>query len=301
VPDAELNGFRMFYREGGSGDALVFIHGGIASLARTLRQPDESDWGRLDHFFATHFRYVSYDRRGCRLSSCPEQGYELTNQAEDLRTLLDLLGIERAHLVASSAGGPIGIVFAATYPQRTCALVLAGTALALFPAGDAASDVVREQIALLETKGPDAAFTARPAGVEASLDVLWAHEEAGARGELDTWRAEQEDYARRAAGVPHDERVRRYAAELRSAYAYITCDVGSYAARVAAPTLILHGTDDREVYFRWGEQLARAVPRATFRAFQGGHHRLLYYSDEARDAAITFLLAHQRFAALPPS
>src|SRR2546428_400688 len=146
--------------------AIWSIGGGIAGLARTLRQPDESDWGRLDHFFATHFRYVSYDRRGCRLSSCPEQGYELTNQAEDLRALLDLLGIERAHLVASSAGGPIGFVFAATYPQRTRALVLAGTALALFPVGDPPSDIVRAQIALLEAQGQEAAFAVRPVGVD---------------------------------------------------------------------------------------------------------------------------------------
>ena len=68
MPYAQLNGFRMFYREGGVGDALVFIHGGIASLARTLKDHDEYGWGSLDMFFAAHFRYVSYDRRGCRLS-----------------------------------------------------------------------------------------------------------------------------------------------------------------------------------------------------------------------------------------
>ena len=289
MPYTELNGFRMSYATGGSGDTLAFIHGGMASLASALKHTDAYGWGDLDRFFAAHFRYVSYDRRGCRLSSCPDQGYELLNQAEDLRALLDLLGIERAHLVASSAGGPIGIVFAATYPQRTQALVLAGTALALFPAGDPPSDIVRDQIARLASKGPDAAFAARPPGVEASLDVLWAHEEAAATGELEAWQTEQEEYARRAALIPDGERVRRYAAELRSAQAYITCDVASYAARVVASTLILHGSDDREVYFSWGEAMARAMPRATFRPFPGGHHSLLYYSDEARDTALNFL------------
>ena len=282
----------MYHQEGGSGDALVFVHGGIASLARTLKAPDQYGWGDLDRFFAAQFRYVSYDRRGCRLSSCPEQGYELANQAEDLRALLDLLEIERAHLVASSAGGPIGIVFAATHPQRTRSLVLAGTALALFPAGDPPSDIVRGQIELLEANGPEAAFAARPAGVEASLDVLWGREEAQARGEVEAWVAEQEEYARRAALVSHDERVRRYAAELRSAQAYIACDVAQYALGVEAPTLILHGTDDREVYFRWGEAMAQVMTRAIFRPFDGGHHSLLYNSDEARAMALGFILAH---------
>lgn len=289
---AELNGFRMFFRKGGSGDALVFIHGGIASLARTLKDPGTSGWGDLDAFFAASFRYVNYDRRGCRQSSCPEGGYDLPNQVEDLRALLDHLGIERTHLVASSAGGPIGIVFAATYPQRTRALVLAGTALRLFPEEDPPSQIVRAQIALLDAQGPEAAFNARPTGVEASLDVLWAHEEAEATGDLDAWRAEQDEYARRAALVPHDERVRRYAAELRSAQAYITCDVEQYARRVSVPTLILHGTNDREVYFRWAFEMTRAMPRAVFRPFEGGHHGLLYYSDEARQETMSFLRAH---------
>ena len=86
--------------------------------------------------------------------------------------------------------------------------------------------------------------------------------------------------------------VRRYAAELRSAQAYITCDVESFAGRILAPTLVLHGTDDREVYFRWSEAMAQAIPRATFRRFEGGHHSLLYYNDEAREQALTFLGAH---------
>jgi pimeloyl-ACP methyl ester carboxylesterase len=288
---ADLNGFRMFYQDGGSGDALVFIHGGIASFARTLKNPDEYGWGGTDELFASHFRYITYDRRGCRLSSCPEGGYELENQAEDLRALLDHLGIERTHLVASSAGGPIGIVFAATYPRTTQALVLAGTALRLFPEDDPASAIVRQQVASLDANGPEAAFALRPAGVEASLDVLWSEEEARAKGELGPWRAEQEEYARRAALAPHDERVRRYAAELRSAQAFITCDVERYARRVSAPTLILHGTDDREVYFPWAEAMARVMSGAIFRRFDGGHHSLLYYSDEAREETISFLRA----------
>lgn len=192
-------------------------------------------------------------------------------------------------MVASSAGGPIALVFAATYPERANRLVLVGTALDLFPEGDAPADVMRAQIALLNEQGPDLAFARRPEGVEASLDVLWGHEEAEAKGRLAEWRAEQEEYARRAARLPTPERVRRYAAELRSAEAYVTCDVRGYAARVAAPTLILHGTDDREVYFAWGEELARAMPRAKFQPFEVGHHSLLYYSAAARDACLTFL------------
>src|SRR5712692_8310476 len=98
----------MFFRESGSGDPLVFVHGGIASLARALKGSNDH-MSDLDRFFASHFRHVSYDRRGCRRSSCPDTGYDLENQAEDLRALLDHLAIDRAHVVASSAGGPIGL------------------------------------------------------------------------------------------------------------------------------------------------------------------------------------------------
>jgi pimeloyl-ACP methyl ester carboxylesterase len=185
------------------GAPAVFVHGGFPFLAFTLEDFDQWTWTwELD--FARRFRFVWYHRRGCYRSEAPLDGHGLENQARHLAGLLDHLQVPSAHVVASSAGGPISVVFAARYPQRTRSLVLAGTGLALFPQGEPVSELIGDQIALLERLGPNAAFERcprgveatprraaslfrpwrRPRGVEATLSVLWAHAEAEARRRL---------------------------------------------------------------------------------------------------------------------
>ncbi len=125
---AEVNGFWTRYEEYGQGNPVVFVHGGFASLGRTLLDPGEYEWGQWEREFARHFRFITYDRRGCGRSSCPPEGYGIENQARDLVALLDHLGLASANVVGSSAGGLIALAFAALYPQRARSLVLVGTA-----------------------------------------------------------------------------------------------------------------------------------------------------------------------------
>ena len=106
MPKANVNGFEMYYEDGGEGPALVFIHGGFPSLQSALNAPVPYDWG-WERDFAQHFHFVWYDRRGCYRSASPPEGYDLLNQARDLEGLLDYLHIPSTHLIGSSAGGPI--------------------------------------------------------------------------------------------------------------------------------------------------------------------------------------------------
>ena len=104
MPYATINGFLMFYDVRGEGDVVVFIHGGFPSIDMHLRADPTGVWGwEMD--FTSEFRYVMYDRRGCWLSSRPECGYDLENQARDLAELLDHLDIERAHVIGSLSRG----------------------------------------------------------------------------------------------------------------------------------------------------------------------------------------------------
>src|SRR5207249_632055 len=115
------------YDRAGQGAHVVFIHGGFATMARAL-PGSEWSWGAWEKALADRFDFLTYDRRGCGRSWCPESGYELENQARDLAALLDQLQIPAAHVVSSSAGGPIGVVFAAMFPERVRSLALTGTA-----------------------------------------------------------------------------------------------------------------------------------------------------------------------------
>jgi pimeloyl-ACP methyl ester carboxylesterase len=288
---AEVNGFWARYEERGQGEPVVFVHGGFASFGRTLLDPEEDEWEEWEYEFAGHFRFVTYDRRGCGRSSCPPEGYGIENQARDLAALLDRLGLASAHLVGSSAGGPIALAFAALYPQRARSMVLVGTGVDLFRSDESGSAdaIVKSQIALLEERGPEVAFENRPAGIEVWLEPLWMAGEAEERGELEQFLAREERLATRAAQAPVAERIAYYAVELRNIQAYVDCDGRDFARNVKAPTLVVHGERDQAVPVDWGVELAQAIPDAELHVINGASHGLLWRSSQARHMIIDFI------------
>lgn len=80
--------------------------------------------------FAQHFQVIRYDMRGFGKSALPTD--EIYSHVDDLKGLLDQLGVQQAHLVGLSKGGAVALDFALTYPQRTRALVLIDTVLGGF-------------------------------------------------------------------------------------------------------------------------------------------------------------------------
>ena len=290
MPVATVNGFEMYYQVAGSGEPVVYVHGGFPSLESALLDlpRDGTDWG-WEHDFADHFQFVSYDRRACFRSGCPEDGYGLLDMTADLEGLLDDLRIPAVHLIGSSAGGPIATAFAVTRADRTRSLTLAGTAYSLFPPDDDVTKVVAEQIGYLGELGPEAAFDRRPAGVEASLGVLWEPPERAERGTLSEYWERQRLLNFRAKGVPMALRVRHYTAELMAIKGYIDADVAQYARQVRVPTLVLHGSNDREVPVEWGRELARTIPQARLDVFDGASHSLVIRDRRARQRVIDFI------------
>jgi pimeloyl-ACP methyl ester carboxylesterase len=69
-------------------------------------------------------RLIRLDKRGTGLSDRVSDLPSLETRMDDVRTVLDAAGSERAALFGASEGGPISLLFAATYPERTTALVL---------------------------------------------------------------------------------------------------------------------------------------------------------------------------------
>jgi len=110
---------RLFaWDTGGSGEPVVLLHPMTGSHASwPYQQP---------MFAAAGYRVIGYSRRGFFQSDpLPPDGR--VDDAEDLRALLDHLGIERAHLVASAAGGFVAREFVARFPARVRTLALAST------------------------------------------------------------------------------------------------------------------------------------------------------------------------------
>ncbi|MFO0752033.1 MAG: alpha/beta fold hydrolase [Thermodesulfovibrionales bacterium] len=127
MPSVEVNGVRINYLQlpcesgRGSGD-LVMVHGLATSLAFWCFSHAPS--------FAGSHRVTLYDLRGHGRSGMTDSGYTAENMAEDLRQLLDRLGIERAHFVAHSFGGAVALHLACHSPARFASLIIADTHVA---------------------------------------------------------------------------------------------------------------------------------------------------------------------------
>ena len=116
MPYAELVDVRLYYERAGSGDPeLLFVHGWCCD--RTAFRP------QFDHFASTH-RVTALDLRGCGLSDRPEDGYSITDLADDLARFCAEVGIAKPVIVGHSVGGMIGVELAARHPSVPRALVL---------------------------------------------------------------------------------------------------------------------------------------------------------------------------------
>ena len=111
----QLEDVSMHVRVGGSGPAVVLIHG----------FGDTGDmWAPLAAALAKDHRVVVPDLRGMGLSSKPGGGYEKRNQAADIRAVLDKLGIDQADIVGHDIGTMVAYAYAARYPSKTTRLVV---------------------------------------------------------------------------------------------------------------------------------------------------------------------------------
>jgi pimeloyl-ACP methyl ester carboxylesterase/class 3 adenylate cyclase len=128
LPDthyAHSGGVNIAYQVVGDGPIdLVFVPGFISHLDLQWADP------RIARFLeklASFSRLILFDKRGTGLSDPVAGPAPLEDRMDDVRAVMDAAGSERAALFGLSEGGPMSILFATTYPERTHALVLCGT------------------------------------------------------------------------------------------------------------------------------------------------------------------------------
>jgi 3-oxoadipate enol-lactonase len=140
---AQTNGIETYYELHGKEGLpwLVLSH----SLACSTRM-----WDEQIAAFKNRYRILAYDTRGHGSSQAPAGAYTLEQLADDLKALLDRLGISRAHYCGLSMGGMIGQTYALKYPGTFTTLVLADTTSRM-PAE--ALPAWQDRIRTAETKG----------------------------------------------------------------------------------------------------------------------------------------------------
>ena len=115
---AEVNGIRLYYEAHGKGPAVVLAHG---------RSGNTLSWWQQIPVLARRRTVVAFDHRGFGRSADLPGGPGRKAFVDDLRALLDHLGIRRTALVAQSMGGLTCLGFALRHPERSSALVMADT------------------------------------------------------------------------------------------------------------------------------------------------------------------------------
>jgi pimeloyl-ACP methyl ester carboxylesterase len=112
------------YQVLGSGPIdIVFVQGFISNLEVQWEDPG------LSHLFSrlgAFARLIVFDKRGSGLSDRVNDMPDLETRMDDVRAVMDAAGSRQAALIGASEGGPMSILFAATYPDRTRALILYG-------------------------------------------------------------------------------------------------------------------------------------------------------------------------------
>jgi len=113
-----LDAHEIHYLEGGDGEPVVLLHGIFA---------EKDHWVDFARQLTGNYRIVAPDLPGFGESSrLTGQRYDYAAQTERLKSLLDALGIQRAHLAGNSMGGTIAAMFAIRYPERAASVALIG-------------------------------------------------------------------------------------------------------------------------------------------------------------------------------
>lgn len=215
----------------------------------------EPSFARFLHRLASFSRLIVFDKRGTGLSDrVPvEKLPTLEDRMDDLRAVMDAAGSRRAALVGLSEGGPLCLLFAATYPERTEAVVMIGS--------------YARRLRTVE----------HPMGVETPEEVAdilerIPHEWGG------SFRL-----AIRAPSAMNDERfVRWWGGYLRSSASPAAAvaltkmnaeiDVQHVLPAVGMPVLVLHRRGDRAVPAAAGKLVADRLPRARYVELAGDDH-----------------------------
>lgn len=114
---ATVNGIELYYETYGEGEPLLLLHGNSQSILAFTHQIPE---------FEKHYRVIAVDTRGQGKSTEDGQRYTYELFAEDMKALLDELGLDSVNVVGWSDGGNTGLMLAMKYPAKVRKLVTMG-------------------------------------------------------------------------------------------------------------------------------------------------------------------------------
>lgn len=256
----DVGGSKLFYEVCGEGRPFVLVHDGVLH-----RETWNLQWDAL----CERFRVVRYDRRGYGKSSVPTQPY---SDVDDLRALVEHLGLEKFMLAGGSAGSNVAMQYTLQYPKSVRRLILVGPVVSGFGYTEHFFARNREVLRPL--------FEAND--IEKTIDNLMRDRYTIAEG---------------------NEEARRQARALLSAnpqnltHPYLTTSGEPALPRLSeinVPTLILVGEADIPDVHAHAGAIESRIPRARRRIIPGaGHLPYLEKPEEFRKLLLEFLESRQ--------
>ena len=264
---APVNGVRLHYAERGSGRLILFLHGFPQCWYQFRHQL--LDLGE-DH------RAVAPDLRGYNLSSKPDgvRDYETCVLVEDVRQLVEHLGVERFVLVGHDVGGAVAWSFALHHPEMLEALVVLDTphpapfheALSNDPAQQEASSYMctARRPDAAEIFGADDCLILREALDEPFIDAEAREHYARGWREPGALEASMRWFIAEGQGPPAPDGTPAHGNIVRHIH----------PLTVSVPTLVMYPTADRWIRPASHHGLERFVPNLTFIEVEGASHWL---------------------------
>jgi pimeloyl-ACP methyl ester carboxylesterase len=269
---AQSEDVNIAYQVFGSGPVeLVVTPGFVSNIDLMWDDPLNARYWRCLASFA---RVITFDKRGTGLSDRVTEIPSLEQRVDDLRAVMDAAGVYQAALMGVSEGGPLSVQFAATYPERTRALILYGADVRTlwasdFPWGAHEAAYDAEEAHILQTWGSDASDSI------ASFAPSKAHDAS-----FIAWFTR---YFRSSASPSAAVSLHRMNRSI---------DVRSLLGHLDVPTLVVHRAGDRAGSVEIGRYLAASIPGAVLSELPGEDHLPYLGDQDAIIDAVQAFLAH---------
>jgi 3-oxoadipate enol-lactonase len=272
---AKVGANELFYEAHGEGDPLLLIMGLAADSTAWLFQVPE---------LARHYRTIVFDNRGVGRSSKPRGPYTIHEMADDAAGLLDVIGIERAHVVGVSMGGMIAQELALRHPKRVHGLVLGCT----FPEPDAEAERQR-QFSLARFGGRVTASGETEIDVSA-VDPLMLFQHLLPRVFNQSFIDRELPKLLQIFGG-----ALQYGFSLEAILGQVEAIMGHRATdrlrEITAPTLVITGDADLLVSPANSDVLARSIPGAKLVKIPGGSHGFNFETPDVFNREVIDFLA----------
>src|SRR5215470_1941736 len=230
---------------------LVFVPGWVSHVELIWDEPTRASFFER---LASFSRLILFDKRGTGLSDRVPDAQLPTHEErmDDLRAVMDAAGSHRAAIFGFSEGGSLAILFAATYPQRTTALITFGSFAKRIHAPDYPWAPTPEQ------RERDYEVVARDWGGAMDLDSL-----VPSKVDDEPFKRRLATYLRRAASPGAAVALLRMNTQV---------DVRAVLPAIRVPTLVMHRTGDLDSNIEEGRYIARHIPGARFVELAGSDH-----------------------------